>query len=107
SEAAQEIPRGRARRADRALAARTNCRSVFVCSRRSLSSRSAPAAHLTKGNETPPTLVPKHEAHAAEALKQRKPGDAPKLMMVAKRPWQPVIGDAAAQMMYMVHADVR
>jgi hypothetical protein len=77
-----------------------------VCSRRSLSSRSAPAAHLTKGNETPPTLVPKHEAHAAEALKQRKPGDATKLLMVAKRPWQPVIGDAAAQVMYMVHADV-
>ena len=58
-----------------------------VCSRRSLSSRSTPTAHLTKGNETSPTLVPKHEAHAAEALKQRKPGDATKLMMVAKRPW--------------------
>ena len=42
----------------------------------------------------------KHEAHAAEALKQRKPGDATKLMMVAKRPWQPVIEvDAASGVM--------
>ena len=56
----------------------------------------AAMAHLTKGNETTPILVPKNEAHAAEALKQRKSAYATKLRMVAKRPRQPVIGNAAA-----------
>ena len=44
----------------------------------------AATSHLTKGDETPPTLVPQDEAHTAEALKQRKSAYAAKLGMVAE-----------------------
>src|SRR5712692_7178157 len=67
----------------------------------------ATTAHLTKGDETPPTLVPKHEAHAAEALKQRESAHVAKLGMVAERSRQAVIRNAAAQVVDMVHADIR
>ena len=69
-------------------------RSAIVCT--DIATIDAPTAQLTKGNETPPTLVPKHEAHALKALKQRKPVHAAKLGMVAEHPRQAVVRNAAA-----------
>jgi hypothetical protein len=40
-------------------------------------------------------------------LKQREPADATQVGIVPKRLRQPVVGYAAAQMVDMVHADVR
>jgi hypothetical protein len=64
------------------------------------------AAHLPKGNETPPTLVPKYETRAAEALKKRESVHAAKLGMVAERPCQAIVGNPAAQVVHMVHSNV-
>jgi hypothetical protein len=69
-------------------------RSAIVCT--DIATIDAPTAHLTKGNETPSTLVPKHEAHTLKALKQRKSAHAAKLGMVAEHPRQAVVRNAAA-----------
>src|SRR5262245_58635925 len=73
------------------------------CGARSSSERAATVtAHLPKGNETSPTLVPKHEANTPEALKKRESAHAAKLRMFAERARQVVIGNSAAQMVNMV-----
>ena len=69
-------------------------RSAIVCTE--IATIDAPTTRLTKGNETPPTLVPKHEAHALKALKQSKPAHAAKLGMVAEHSRQAVVRNAAA-----------
>jgi hypothetical protein len=79
-------------------------RSAIVCM--DLAVADAPPTHLTKGYETAPTLVPKHEAHALHALKQRKSANAAKLGMFAEYPRQSVVRNTAAEVVDMVHADV-
>ena len=54
-----------------------------------------------------PTLVPKHEAHALQALKQSKSANAAKLGVFAENPRQSVERYPAAEVVYMMHADVR
>src|SRR5207247_9064003 len=78
---------------------RSPCRSL-------LESRSDRLAQLTKGNETPTTLVPKYEAHTVEALKQREPAHAAKFGMFAQCQRQAIIENADRQVVDMVHADV-
>src|SRR3954465_4758002 len=60
---------------------------------------------LTEGHEPAAYLVPQHEAHAPEALQQRQPADIAQLRVVAKCARQPVIRNAAAQVVHMMHAD--
>src|SRR5580704_3773376 len=64
-------------------------------------------AHLTKGYEAPPTFVPKHEADALQTLKQAKSANAAKLGMFAENPRQSVERYSAAEVVDMMHADVR
>src|ERR1700683_3961871 len=80
-------------------------RSAIVCT--DLAVADTPSAHLTKGYETPPTLVPKHEAHALQALKQSKSANAAKLGMFAEDPRKSVERNTAAEVVDMVDADVR
>ena len=51
-------------------------------------------------------LVPQREAHAAKAFEQRQPPGIPEFRVVAQNLRQPVIGDAATEVMHMVHADI-
>ncbi len=51
-------------------------------------------------------LVPQRQTHAAKAFEQRHPANRAKFRMVAKHLRQPVIGDAAAEVMDVVHADI-
>ena len=69
-------------------------RSAIVCA--DIAAIDAPAAHLAKGNETTPSFVPKHEAHAPKALKQSKPAHGAKLRMVAEHSRQAVVRNSAA-----------
>jgi hypothetical protein len=62
--------------------------------------------HFAKGNEPPPPLVPKRQAHTAEALEQRKSPDGSELRVIAQHFWQPVIWDSAAKVVNVVHADI-
>src|SRR5215467_15680003 len=64
-----------------------------------------PRQTLRPERNKPP--VPQHEPNAAKALKQRDATDATQIGIVAKRLRQPVVGYAAAQMVYVVSADVR
>jgi hypothetical protein len=61
---------------------------------------------FTKGNEPPSPLVPKNQAHTTEALEQRKSPDGSELRVIAQHFWQPVIRDAAAKVVNVVHADI-
>lgn len=52
--------------------------------------------NVAKGNEALATFVPKHEAHAPKALKQRKSAHAAKIGVVVEHPGQAVIRNTAA-----------
>ena len=67
---------------------------------------SAIRAHLAERDEAPPALVPQHQPHTPDALKQGEPADVVEIRMVAQHERQSVIGDAAAQMMDVVDADI-
>src|SRR5260370_42662817 len=51
-------------------------------------------------------FVPQRQPNTTEALPQCKSADAAKVGVMAQHQRQPVIGDAAAQMMDVVHADI-
>src|SRR5258708_35354848 len=53
-----------------------------------------------------PTFVPQHQSHAPETLKQGQPADDVEVRMVAQHRRQAVKGEAAAQMMDVVNADI-
>ena len=61
---------------------------------------------LCKGDQPAPTFIPEYQPHAAQALHERKPAYCPKLGMIAQHLWQAVIGNAAAQMMNVMHTDI-
>ena len=62
--------------------------------------------HLAKGNEPPPTFVPKNHADTPEAFEERKPSDSSKLRVILQHSWQSVIRDTAAEMVDMVHPNI-
>ena len=66
----------------------------------------SPTARLPERNQPPAAFVPQHQPHAAQALQQRQPADVAKLGMVAQHARQPVVGDPAAQMVHVMHADI-
>src|SRR5262245_21959903 len=76
------------------------------CHRLNLIRTGAVASHVTERDQTPPALVPQHEAHATDALKQRQSAHALQYGIVAQCLRKPVVGNAAAQMMDVVNADV-
>ena len=51
-------------------------------------------------------LVPQHEPYTPKALQQRDAADVAQFGMVAQHARQPVIGNAAAQMVHVVNADI-
>jgi hypothetical protein len=61
---------------------------------------------LAERDEPLPIFVPQHQSHARETLKQGQPADAVEVRMVAQHQRQSVKGDAAAQMMDVVNADI-
>src|SRR5258706_15287810 len=63
-------------------------------------------ARLAERDEPLPIFVPQHQSHAPETLKQGQPADAVEVRMVAQHQRQSVEGDAAAQMMDVVNADI-
>src|SRR6266446_3235790 len=63
-------------------------------------------ARLAERDEPLPIFVPQHQSHAPETLKQGQPADAVEVRMVAQHQRQSVKGDAAAQMMDVVNADI-
>ena len=64
-------------------------------------------ADFSKGNETSSTVIPEPEPHAGEAPQQRHMAHLAEFGMVAECSLQAVIGNAAAQVVNMVHADIR
>jgi hypothetical protein len=60
-----------------------------------------PTVSLSKGNEALATFVPKHKAHALEALKQCKLAHTAKFGIVTEHQGQAVIRNTAAQMVDM------
>src|SRR5258707_9424691 len=63
-------------------------------------------ARLAERDEPLPIFVPQNKSHAPETLKQGQPADAAEVRMVAQHQRQSVKGDAAAQMMDVVNADI-
>lgn len=53
-----------------------------------------------------PALIPKNLADTAKALEQCQPPDGSKLRMIPQHLWQPIIGNPAAQVIDVVHADI-
>src|SRR6266545_8136055 len=62
--------------------------------------------HLAERDETLPAFVPQHQPHTAEALEQGEPAEAVEVRVVAQHERQPVIGNAAAQMMDVMNVDI-
>ena len=63
-------------------------------------------AHVAKGDEPLPALIPQYQSDAFEALPQREPADGRELRIFAQRMRQLVERNAAAQMMHVVHPDI-
>src|ERR1700730_1130242 len=63
-------------------------------------------ARLTERDEPLPIFVPQHQSHAGETLKQSEPADPGESRVVAQHERQPIIGDAAAQVVDVVNADI-
>ena len=62
--------------------------------------------HIAERDEPSPTLVPKHQPDALEALNEGKPAGRSELRMIPQYARQAVVRDSAAQVMNMVHADI-
>ena len=67
---------------------------------------SAIRAHLAEGDEALPALIPQHQSHTPDALKQSKPAHAVEARIVVQHERQSVVWDTAAQMMDVVNADI-
>src|SRR5258708_33370962 len=63
-------------------------------------------ARVVEGNESLLISIPEPQPNTAEALRQCKSADAAEVGMMAQHQRQPVIGDSAAQMMDVMHADI-
>src|ERR1700738_465279 len=61
---------------------------------------------LAERHEPLPVFVPQYQSHAPETLKQSKPAAAGEVGMAAQQERQPIIGDAAAQVVDVVNADI-
>src|SRR5438128_2599853 len=64
-------------------------------------------AHFAKRYEALSTFIPQRETHTTKALRHRQPAYAAQFRMLAQRPRQVVERNSAAQMMHMMHANVR
>src|SRR5437016_987434 len=62
---------------------------------------------VAKRYEAASGLVPQREPHAREASPQGEAADLGKLRMIAQRHWQSIERNSAAQVMHVVHADIR
>src|SRR5580700_10306297 len=63
-------------------------------------------AQVVEGNESLLIFVPQDQPDTTEALPQGQPADAAEGGMLPQHQRQPVVGDPAAQMMDVVHADI-
>ena len=63
-------------------------------------------SHLSERDETPATLVPKHETHAAKAFDKSELADSSKFRIFAQHIGQPVIRNSTAEVVDVVHADI-
>ena len=66
-----------------------------------------PISQFAKRNEPARRFVPQHEANACQTLAQREPADVRELRMIAKSERQTVKRNSAAEVMDMMHADIR
>jgi len=64
------------------------------------------ASHLTKNHEALRILVPQHLADATKALQQSQAPDSRELRVIPQHLLQPVIRNAAAEMVNVVDANV-
>ena len=80
----------------------------LLASRQTLSSAAGPPSLVqrTKRDQTLRLLVPQREVHATQALDKRQAADLGEFGKVAQHLAQPVEGNAARQMMDVVHADI-
>ncbi len=62
--------------------------------------------HIAERDEPSPTLVPKHQPDALEALNEGEPAGRTELRMIPQYARQAIVWNSAAQVMNMVHGDI-
>src|ERR1044072_5755248 len=65
-----------------------------------------PCPDFPERHQTALRFVPQHERYAPEALKQRNASDVTQFRVITQHARQPVIGNTAGEMVYVVNADV-
>src|SRR5438876_4936035 len=83
-------------------------RDIFACCKTGFwwSANSACGLCSAKRNKPPRPLVPKCEPYAAEAFEQCEPAHVAQFGMIAQGLRQPIVRNAAAQVMGVMHADI-
>jgi hypothetical protein len=71
------------------------------------SGRICGSLHVTERDQSSAAFIPQNQSHTAEALHQRQASNHTELRIVAQYTRQPIERDSAAEMVHVVHSDVR
>jgi hypothetical protein len=63
-------------------------------------------SQFAKANKPASCFIPKHEAHARKTLTKGKATNIGKIGVMAKRDWQPIKRNSAAEMVDVMQADI-